>query len=96
MTRHTVDLARLRDVVEQMAQFEADLNSALEDVDSRVTRLHDGWTGQAAKAHRAAHRRWRQGATEMHQALVTMRGIAETAHSNYSSAVAANTRMWDL
>lgn len=96
MTRHRVDLARLRDVVERMARFETHLISALEDVDRRVDRLHGGWTGQAAEDHRAAHQRWRQGAAEMHQALVTMRRIAETAHGNYHGVTAANTRMWDI
>jgi WXG100 family type VII secretion target len=87
--RFRVEPAQLSNVVEQMSRFEQQLQTALEDVDARVTRLHATWTGTAAEAHQEAHERWQHGAP-----LVVMRQIATTAHSNYTNAVTANTSMW--
>lgn len=96
MTRHRVDLAELDSVIEQMARFASRLQTALEDADAQVTRLHATWTGAAADEQRAAHQRWRTGAADMHQALAAMRSIAATAHANYSAAAGTNARMWQL
>jgi WXG100 family type VII secretion target len=90
-----VDLDRLADIVEQIARFDRQVGSALEDVDGRVDRLHATWTGEAAVAHRQAHEQWQRGVAEMRDGLAQMRRNAEIAHGNYSSAVGANSRMWE-
>ncbi len=96
MPHFRVDTAQLFDVVEQIARFDQRLESALEQADARVDRLHATWTGAAAAKHQAAHQRWKTGAQEMRQALVVMRQIATTAHDNYTGAATTNARMWAL
>lgn len=84
----------LVDIVERMARFEQQLESALDDADQRVNRLHATWTGAAATEHLAAHRRWAQGAREMREALAVMRQIATVAEQNYTDAATTNAQMW--
>lgn len=96
MSAHRVDLAGLSAVIDSIGRVEAFLVQALEDADRQVNRVHATWSGQAATDHAEAHRRWRQGAGQMHAALGVMRQIAQGAHANYSSAVHANVTMWSL
>jgi WXG100 family type VII secretion target len=84
----------LWNLVERIAQFDQHLESMLNDVDSRVNRLHASWTGAAADEHRQAQNEWKQGAEKMRAALVTMRQIAVTAHNNYTLAASTNVSMW--
>lgn len=95
MAQHRVNLDQLADIVDQIDRFEKKLESALEDVDGRVDRLHTTWTGDAAVAHRAAHEEWIRGVAEMRAGLATMRRNASIAHDNYSSAVTTNSGMWE-
>jgi ESAT-6 family protein len=95
MTRHRVDLDWLADIIEQIDRFDRRIESALEDVNGRVNRLHATWTGEAAAAHRKAHQEWTRGVAEMRDGLAAMRRNAEIAHGNYSSAVTTNSGMWE-
>jgi WXG100 family type VII secretion target len=95
MGRFRVDPAQLWDVVDQMRRFDRRLESALEQADARVNQLHATWTGAAAAEQRAAHEKWKRGAEEMRAALSVMRGIASTAHDNYTDAAMTNARMWE-
>jgi WXG100 family type VII secretion target len=94
--RFRVDPARLWDVVDQLSRFDQHIETLLQDADARVNRLHTTWTGTAVAEHRAAHQRWQRGAQEMREALAVMRGIASTAHENYTKAASTNSRMWAL
>ncbi|MGH3853821.1 MAG: WXG100 family type VII secretion target [Pseudonocardiaceae bacterium] len=89
-----VDLAQLAGVIERLDKFDQFLERALEQADQRVNQLHGSWTGEAAAAHLAAHQEWKRGAAEMRAGSATMRSITSTAHSNYTSAVNTNQRMW--
>jgi WXG100 family type VII secretion target len=95
MDGYQVDLYRLADIVDQISRFEQHLETALEDVDARVDRLHTTWTGEAAIAHRQAHEEWRCAVAEMRAGLAMMRRNASIAHGNYSNAVMTNTGMWE-
>jgi len=95
MGRFTVDLDRLADIVDRIARFDQHLESALDDADARVNRLHASWNGEAATRHREAHEEWKRGVAEMRSALAVMRQNALTAHENYLNAVTANVRMWE-
>lgn len=94
MPGFVVDLEILQDVIDRMCGFERSLEQRLDDIDSRVARLHGTWSGDAAADHRLAHRQWLAGAQQMHAAIVTLRRIGATAHANYAAAIAANRAMW--
>lgn len=94
MTRFSVDLDELDSVIGDLSRFEATLSEQLAQIDGEIERLHLTWTGAAATAQSAAHRRLMEGAREMHEALGRMREAAQLAHRNYSAAAQANARMW--
>ena len=95
MGQFSVDLDRLDYVVEAIGRFDQRLESALADADARVNQLHANWSGAAATRHQQAHEEWQRGVAEMRAALAVMRQNAATARENYSSAVTANSRMWE-
>ena len=94
MTRFAVDLAELDAVIADLRSFESTLRGRLVELDATVDELHGAWSGAAADAQKDAHARWKEGAEEMHRALVEMREAADRAHANYSAAADANARMW--
>ncbi|BCQ10177.1 ESAT-6-like protein EsxE [Mycobacterium heckeshornense] len=89
-----VDPEALAEAVERMAEFERYAESMLAEIDSLVTNLHAGWTGEAAAAHVEAHRHWTRGEAMMREALRQLQGAASTAHANYTGAMAKNIGMW--
>lgn len=56
MGSYTVDLAELDEKIRQMVAFEQTVSRTLAGLDASVERLNASWTGQAAAAHREAHR----------------------------------------
>jgi WXG100 family type VII secretion target len=94
VSRLRVDLARLDDLVREMATVAAQLERVRGEVDVRVQQAGLVWTGRAAVAQSAAHARWTAGAAEVQEALESLRVVAERAHGNYAAALEANRRMW--
>ncbi|HEX2284884.1 MAG TPA: WXG100 family type VII secretion target [Mycobacterium sp.] len=94
MAGFTVDLQSLLAAVDQMSQFEGQLEQSLARAKASVESLGLSWQGDAASAQQAAQAQWNSGAEELRAALVQLRDIAEQAHGNYSDAVAMNTQMW--
>ena len=94
MSRYTVSLAGLADLVERMALFDRAVEARLAQVDAVARSLAARWTGQAAASYATAHAECVRDVDEMRGAVARLRTAVATAHSNYSSAVAANTRMW--
>ena len=92
--KYAVDLGELQDRVDEMSEFERHIERALTHLDGVVDRLHLTFTGQAADAHRDAHRQWTAGMKEMKHGLEEIRAAADRAHTNYTNAVQANARMW--
>lgn len=95
MTAYSVDLDQLDRVIGQMAKFDTALDEHMKKLDARINRLHTTWSGDAAKAHKVEHDKWMQAAREMRHAMATMRSAGNTAHANYTRAIAANVSMWD-
>jgi WXG100 family type VII secretion target len=91
---YSVDPDALAEAVQQMADFINHAESLVAEIDSLVTHLHGTWSGQAATAHAAAHRRWAHGEATMRAALSLMKIAGNTAHQNYTEAMATNTAMW--
>jgi WXG100 family type VII secretion target len=94
MGSFTVDLAELEDKIRQMTAFEQTVSRTLAGLDASVERLHESWTGQAAAAHREAHRKLTEGLREMNAGLADIRAAATRAHGNYTSAGRTNVSMW--
>ncbi len=84
----------LADAVQRMAEFQRYAEDMITEIDSRVTRLHTTWTGQAAAAHAEAHQHWARGEAMMREALAQLKQTAATAHGNYTGAMSTNLAMW--
>ena len=89
-----VDTDGLMAIVDEMAQIEARIETMIAQADSEVTGLHATWDGVAAATQADAHRRWTDGAQQMREALVKLRGAATKAHGNYTGAAKSNQTMW--
>ncbi|MHA3702916.1 WXG100 family type VII secretion target [Jatrophihabitans sp. YIM 134969] len=89
-----VDTDRLEAVVAKLTALAAQADEVIGEVDARVRALGGAWSGDASEAQQAAHAEWVAGAREMHQALVALHTLTDTAHANYTAAVAANRAMW--
>lgn len=94
MSGFTVDLQALLSAVDQMSQFEGQLEQSLARAKASVESLGQSWQGEAASAQQAAQAQWNSGAEELRAALAQLRDIAEKAHANYNDAASMNTRMW--
>lgn len=94
MAEFSVDTAALLTAAEQMSAFEQQVQESLARAQALVDSLGNGWRGEAAQAQRAAQAKWNEGAHDMCQALLRLRGVVEQAHANYSGAAAMNARMW--
>jgi WXG100 family type VII secretion target len=94
MAGFTVDLEALNAAIDQMSQFEKQLDQSLGRAKAAVQSLGLSWHGDAASAQQAAQEQWNNGVEELRAALGQLRDIAEQAHGNYSGAVANNFRMW--
>ncbi len=89
-----VDLHRLADIVERMAQYQNVVDSMLDEVDTTVANLHTTWDGVASQAHSVAHQEWKTGAEMMRKALGQLQTAGSHAQSAYHGAVEANKNMW--
>ncbi len=89
-----VDPQALADAVQRMTEFQRYAEHRLTEIDSLVTNLHATWTGRGATAHAEAHRHWANGEAMMREALAQLRTAGETAHRNYTGAIAKNLSMW--
>jgi WXG100 family type VII secretion target len=96
MSRVTVDLERLAELIDRMEHVQSQLTRTHDEADARVRQLRVTWTGTAAARQARAHEQWTAGALEVQHALAVLRSIAATAHANYRSAASANRRMWSL
>jgi WXG100 family type VII secretion target len=94
MAGFSVDLEALLAAVDQMSQYECQLEQSLTRAKSSVESLGSSWHGDGAGAQQAAQAQWNRGAEELRAALGQLRDIAEQAHGNYSNAAATNTQMW--
>lgn len=89
-----VDPEALADAVQRMAEFQRYAEDMIAEIDSRVTRLHQTWTGEGAAAHAEAHQHWVRGEAMMREALAQLGKAASTAHGNYTGAMSKNLGMW--
>lgn len=89
-----VDPEALADAVQRMGAFQQYAEHMISEIDSRITRLHATWTGEAAAAHAEAHLHWARGEAMMRAALAQLSGAGAIAHANYTGAASTNLAMW--
>lgn len=89
-----VDPTVLADAVARMAEFGRHVEELVAEIESLVTRLHVTWTGEGAAAHAEAQRHWAAGEAMMRQALAQLTAAGQSAHANYTGAMATNLGMW--
>lgn len=65
-------------------------------LDAKAKAVMPAWSGEAATAYQTAHAEWADGATDVQDGLVVMEKAAQSAHSNYSTAMAANLKRLGL
>lgn len=89
-----VDTEALAEAVQRMGEYLGYAENMLGEIDSLVGNLHVTWSGEAADAHRQAHRHWAHGAAMMREALGRLTAAGATAHANYTRVMTANLDMW--
>jgi WXG100 family type VII secretion target len=89
-----VDPEALADAVQRMAAFARYAEDMISEIDSRITRLHATWTGEAAAAHAEAHQHWMRGEAMMRAALARISAAGAIARTNYTGAASTNLGMW--
>jgi WXG100 family type VII secretion target len=91
---YSVDLGELSDVIGDLEGTERALETVTNDLERQIARLHETREGLSAQAQREAHEEWEMGMRDMRAALADMRAAAQTAHGNYSRAIATNVGRW--
>jgi WXG100 family type VII secretion target len=92
---YSLDTDGLYAVISELARGHAALAELATRLDHRIEELHLTWDGQAAEAHWLAQQAWASGFADMRDALDRMRGAADTAHANYTSAAVTNRSLWE-
>jgi len=91
---YSVDLDQLDNIVSRLSSLAEFLTDHLSTLDQKSAAAHSGsWTGAAATAHETAHREWASSAKEFVQGINEMSTAARNAHTQYTAAQSANTRM---
>jgi WXG100 family type VII secretion target len=75
MPGFTVEPQALLASVDQMSQFERQLEQSLARVNASVQSLGLSWHGEAATAQQAAQQQWDSGAEELRGALAQLRDM---------------------
>ncbi|MET7774109.1 WXG100 family type VII secretion target [Nocardia sp. NPDC005366] len=92
--RFRVDLEQLDAAITTMEQFGREVGDWLGEVDRHIAELHLSWSSEAASAQRATHEQWALGVDEMAENLDELKEVARRAHTNYSTAISLNQKMW--
>ena len=92
----TVDLDELDNLVTRLTSLVGFLTDHLSVLDQKVATLHSGdiWQGITADAHQKAHAQWAVAAKEFVDGVAELSTAARNAHSQHSTAITANTRMF--
>ncbi|MEV0251819.1 WXG100 family type VII secretion target [Nocardia sp. NPDC050712] len=88
----SVDLDHLDDVTIRMRQLKAYIIDQLAALDEKAKAVLPTWIGDASIAYQVAHQEWADGATDVQEGLAVLEKAAQTAHGNYTGAMAANLK----
>jgi uncharacterized protein YukE len=94
VTDFHADLDALAGLVARLRAFERRAADREAQLEREAGRLDAHWSGTAAIDQAAAHRRWVVAHQRIRDAADQLARVVEVAHANYTTAAAANTRMW--
>lgn len=94
MSGLVVDFDALRAAITHMEEFGREVTECLDDISNTMTMLRGSWEGAASDAQTQAQKQWETGAEQMKEALTALQKVVDTAHKNYTDAVAKNGQMW--
>ncbi|QLY32955.1 WXG100 family type VII secretion target [Nocardia huaxiensis] len=92
----SVDLEHLDSVTARMRALKSFVVDQLAALDAKANAVMPTWTGEAATAYQVAHQEWADGATDVQDGLAVLEKAAQTAHGNYTGAMAANLKRLGL
>lgn len=81
MGDYRVDLGGLQQLIDAAAKLESTIEARVSEIESRVDELHVEWSGDAGRAHRAAHDDRVAAVATMREALQLLRQKLATAHA---------------
>ncbi|RJO78716.1 WXG100 family type VII secretion target [Nocardia panacis] len=91
----SVDLDHLDRIVAKLAGLAEYIAENIDSIDTRVATLKSGtWAGVAADAYHEAHSQLMVGARELGEGIRDISAGARTAHTSYSEAGNANSRLF--
>ncbi|WP_111511625.1 WXG100 family type VII secretion target [Mycobacterium kyogaense] len=96
MSALIVDFDALRAAIRHMEEFGREVTECLDDIENTMAMLRGSWQGAASDAQDQAQKQWETGAEQMKEALAALQKVADTAHKNYTDAVAKNGEMWQV
>ncbi|KKE98200.1 WXG100 family type VII secretion target [Mycolicibacterium obuense] len=94
MSALIVDFDALRAAIRHMEEFGREVGECLDDIEHTMAMLRGSWEGAASDAQAQAQKQWETGAEQMKESLAALQKVADTAHKNYTDAVAKNGQMW--
>ncbi len=94
MSALIVDFDALRAAITHMGEFGREVGECLDDIEHTMAMLRGSWEGAASDAQEQAQKQWETGAEQMKESLAALQKVADTAHKNYTDAVAKNGQMW--
>ena len=96
MSELVVDFDALRAAIRHMEEFGREVTECLDDIENTMAMLRGSWEGAASDAQDQAQKQWETGAEQMKESLAALQKVADTAHKNYTDAVAKNGQMWQV
>ncbi|MFE2959512.1 WXG100 family type VII secretion target [Nocardia tengchongensis] len=94
MGDYRVDLGGLQHLIDGAAKLDSTIEARISAIEQRVNELHMDWSGESARAHRAAHDDRVAAVAVMREALRALREKLASAHAAYGTVGATNASMW--
>ena len=94
MPRFSVSPAALETGIDDIGKGLQGIETQLEALKTHLAPLAASWLGSASAAYGRYQQDWDATAAAIKDELATLQKIATIAHRNYTSADAANQRMW--
>lgn len=85
-----VNLARLDQVISELAGLDKEIEQQIATLEGRVAALHTRWEGEAAAKHVEAQAEWSKGAQLLSDGIKGLHGVSTQAHRAFAETVAAN------
>ncbi|MBD0862470.1 WXG100 family type VII secretion target [Gordonia sp. zg691] len=91
---YRIEFPEVAGFVDDLTRFARNVDDRMRALELRITDLHLAWTGEGANAHRSAHGQWREGATEIRDAIIDIRRAADHSHNAFRDLQDHQRTMW--